>query len=182
MGGKRKNKAKRTNVGGRKRKPTARRSRKMIWLVLAAGAAVALFALNALFQDEGAAVASPIEFTDVKAHTEEFMGYYETIQLTPEQELVKRKALSGIRAPCCSDNSAYTCCCPCNMAKTWWGLSHHLIADEGYGAEKVEAAVEGWIDFINPKGFSGNACYTGGCVRPFHRNGCGGMDDARVVF
>ena len=95
---------------------------------------------------------------------------------------VKRRALSRIKAPCCSDNSAYTCCCPCNMAKTWWGLAHHLIADEGLGAQEVGAAVESWIDFIGPQGFSGNACYTGGCPRPFHRNGCGGMDHNRVVF
>ena len=90
-----------------------------------------------------------------------------------EYELTEdvRQALSRIPAPCCSDNSAYTCCCPCNMAKTWWGLSHHLIANEGYDADEVQAAVEEWIEFINPKGFSGNACYTGGCPRPFHRNG-----------
>lgn len=164
------------------RQRSERNRRKTSWLVAAGAVVVALFALGVVLQDEKAAVASPIEFTDVKSHTEDFIGYYKSIQLTPEQELVKRKALSAIRAPCCSDNTAYTCCCPCNMAKSWWGLSHHLIANEGYGAEKVQAAVEAWIDFIGPNGFSGNACYTGGCPRPFHRNGCGGMNEDHIVF
>ncbi len=163
------------------RAPKARRSR-VQWLILAAVALAAVAAMSSLLQDEKAAVASPIEFTDVRMHTEEFIGYYNSIELTPEQELVKRQALSRIPASCCSDNSAYTCCCPCNMAKSWWGLSHHLIANEGASADEVKAAVEGWIEFINPKGFSGKACYTGGCVRPFHRNGCGGMNEKQIVF
>ncbi|MFQ5527860.1 MAG: hypothetical protein ACE5GX_16580 [Thermoanaerobaculia bacterium] len=160
----------------------AMRWRSLPWLAMAAGAVFAVVAIGALLQDESAAVASPIEFSDVKQQTREFIGYYNSIKLTPEQELIKRQALSKVPAPCCSDNSAYTCCCPCNMAKTWWGLSHHLIVDEGYGADGVRAAVEGWIDFINPKGFSGDACYKGGCVRPFHRNGCGGMSEKQIVF
>ncbi len=93
-----------------------------------------------------------------------------------------RRALSQIPAPCCSNNTALTCCCPCNMAQTWWGLAKHLIADEGYGVEEVKAAVEEWFEFINPDGFSGDVCYTGGCDRPFADNGCGGMDPQRVVF
>ena len=150
-------------------------------IVVAAGA-IAVLAAGALLREEPVAGESPFGFTDVRKHTKEFIGYYNTIQLTPQQELVKQKALSRIPAPCCSDNTAYTCCCPCNMAKTWWGLSHHLIAEKGYGAKEVQATVEGWIDFIGPKGFSGNACYTGGCARPFHRNGCGGMNEKRIVF
>lgn len=178
-------KRKKGSGAGRGKKPTrapkARRSR-VQWLVVAAVAVAALVAMSSLLQDEKAAAASPIEFTDVREDTQEFIDYYNSIQLTPEQELVKRRALSRIPAPCCSDNSAYTCCCPCNMAKSWWGLSHHLIANEGYDAEKVQAAVEGWIDFIGPKGFSGKSCYTGGCTRPFHRNGCGGMNENEIVF
>ena len=49
-------------------------------------------------------------------------------------------------------------------------------------SENVQAAVEGWIAFINPDGFSGDVCYTGGCGRPFHQNGCGGMNANQVVF
>lgn len=158
------------------------RGGKTSWFAAAGIALLTIIVVGVLFQNGKAAVASPIEFTDVKTHTREFIDYYNTIELTPEQELVKREALSRIPAPCCSDNTAYTCCCPCTMAKTWWGLSHHLIADEGLSAEEVQAAVEGWIEFINPRGFSGDACYTGGCVRPFHRNGCGGMDEKQIVF
>mgnify|MGYP003343809689 CR=1 FL=1 len=158
------------------------RSRALAWLGGAAIAVISVLAVNALPWDDQAAVASPIEFTDVRKHTEDFVGYYNSIELTPEQELVKRQALSRIPAPCCSDKSAYTCCCPCNMAKSWWGLSHHLIANEGASADEVKAAVEGWIEIIGPKGFSGKACYTGGCVRPFHRNGCGGMNENQIVF
>lgn len=177
-----KGKAGEQNVGGAR----ARRSKawrgKVRWLAVAAVATVTVAGLHALSQDESGAAASAIEFTDVKKQTREFIGYNESIELTPEQELIKQKALSGIPAPCCSDNSALTCCCPCNMAKSWWGLSHHLIANEGYGAEEVQAAVEAWIEFINPDGFSGNACYTGGCNRPFDRNGCGGMSESKIVL
>ena len=55
----------------------------------------------------------------------------EPIELTPEQELIKKKALSKIPAPCCSDNSAYTCCCPCNMAPL---LRTHQ-GEDGHGVE-----------------------------------------------
>ena len=123
-----------------------------------------------------------IEFSEVRRQTLEFIAYDDSITLTPEQEAVKKEALSAIPAPCCSDNTAETCCCPCNMAKSIWGLTKHLIADEGYSAVQVRKAVEGWIEFINPAGFSGDVCYTGGCRRPFHRNGCGGMDKTNVVF
>jgi len=122
-----------------------------------------------------------LEFTDVRSQAREFIGYYQSIQLTPEQEAVKKEALSALPAPCCSDNSAYTCCCPCNMAKTVWGLSHHLIADKGYDATQVKKAVEDWFAFINPDGFSGDVCYTGRCNLPWAQGGCGGMGK-EIVF
>lgn len=127
-------------------------------------------------------VEPPLMFHDVRAQTKEFVAYNRSIKLTSEQELVRQEALSSVPAPCCADNSADTCCCPCNMAKSWWGLSNHLIADQGYEAKEVAAAVEGWIEFINPDGFSGDACYTGGCSRPFDSNGCGGMNESQIVF
>ena len=155
---------------------------KVGWLVGAALAAVTVIGLTAMLENETSAVASPIEFTDVETQTREFIGYNKSIRLTAEQERIKKQALTAIRAPCCSDNKAYTCCCPCNMAKSWWGLSHHLIVNEGLGADEVQAGVEAWIEFINPSGFSGNTCYTGGCGRPFARNGCGGMNESRIAF
>jgi hypothetical protein len=128
------------------------------------------------------AYGSVVTFTDVKSQTLEFHRYHRTIQLTPEQHDVMREALTDIPAPCCSDRSALTCCCECNMAKSWWGLSKHLIADRGLGAEQVRVAVNEWLEFINPEGFSGDVCYTGGCGRPFRENGCGGMNENHVSF
>ncbi len=123
-----------------------------------------------------------VELTDVRKHTKEFMGYFQTIKLTPEQEAVKRKALSNLPAVCCSNNSAYTCCCVCNLSRTVWGLSHYLIAERGFDAPAVRAAVVKWTSFVNPHGFSGNSCFTGGCGRSFANNGCGGMRPNQVVW
>jgi hypothetical protein len=120
-------------------------------------------------------------FTDVKAQTQEFLRYEQAIRLTPQQEAVKREALSALPAPCCSDNTLYTCCCPCNMAKTAWGLANYLIARQGYGVEQTRAKVSEWIRFINPAGYPGDTCYQGGCGKPFAKAGCGGMS-APVVF
>lgn len=123
-----------------------------------------------------------IEFTDVKEQTIQFMEYYEAIELTPEQERVKLAALSKLPAACCADNSAYTCCCVCNLSRTVWGLTAHLIAERDYDAEQVQAAVKKWIEFVNPGGFSGNSCYRGGCARSFANNGCGGMNPNHFIW
>ena len=124
-----------------------------------------------------------VVFSDVREQTLSFIEYHNNAALTPEQEAIKREALTELPAPCCSDNSAYTCCCPCNMAKAWWGLAEYLIVEKGYGAEQVRDKVAEWIEFINPDGFSGDVCYTsGGCMKPFRDNGCGGMNDRNVAF
>ena len=123
-----------------------------------------------------------IEFTDVKEQTLQFMKYYETIELTPEQERIKLTALSTLPAACCADNSAYTCCCVCNLSRTVWGLTAHLIAERNYDAKQVQAAVKQWIQFVNPEGYSGNACYRGGCARSFSNNGCGGMSPGHIIW
>jgi hypothetical protein len=129
------------------------------------------------------AATTGIEFTDAKKQTEEFIGYYKSIELTPEQEAIKKEALTAIPAPCCSNNTAYTCCCPCNMAKSYWGLAAYLITEQGADAAAVQGAVNEWIAFINPEGFSGDVCYSaGGCMRAFKQNGCGGMRETQVTF
>jgi hypothetical protein len=111
-----------------------------------------------------------------------YIRYHRTIALTPEQEHVKARALSAIPAPCCSNFSIATCCCPCNMAKAVWGLSHHLIAERGAGADEVRAAVEDWLTAANPSGFRGDACFVaGGCQRPMKHDGCGGMDERTIT-
>ncbi len=146
---------------------------------------IVAFALLALLLAAGLVAASDeatMEFTDVREQTLDSHRYSDEIDLTPEQQTVFEAALDELPAPCCSDRSALTCCCECNMARSWWGLSKHLIVDEGYDAEQVRAAVEEWFVFINPDGFSGDACYTGGCFRTFAHNGCGGMNREQVVF
>ena len=125
---------------------------------------------------------SAVEFGDVRKQSEEFARYNKSIVLTPEQEAVRRRALSALPAPCCNDKTAYTCCCSCNMAETWWGLSKHLIAQRGFGEEDTRAAVAKWFRTINRDGFSGDSCYTGRCNAPFSENGCGGMDHERVIY
>ena len=65
-------------------------------------------------------------------------------------------------APCCSNYSAYTCCCKCNLSRTVWGLSKFLIARQDKNAAQVGEAVSKWIDAMNPQGFSGSACFQRG--------------------
>lgn len=154
------------------------RRRGLTAVAAAAAVVVCALALSAVAADREA----PLRFTDAPAQTATFIGYARSIQLSAEQEAIKKEALSALPAPCCSDNTAYTCCCPCNMALSIWGLSNWLIAEQGYDAGAVRAKVEEWVAFINPRGFSGNVCYTGGCGRPFADNGCGGMRAGHVPW
>lgn len=126
-------------------------------------------------------LANGLEFTDVEAQMKEFIAYNESIKLSPQQESVKKAALERRKAVCCDDYTAYTCCCNCNLSKSLWGLSNYLIAVKGMNADQVAEAAGRWIDFTNPSGYTGNACYTGGCGRAPHANGCGGMDASDIV-
>jgi len=123
-----------------------------------------------------------VKFYDVHLQTREFIAYYNSIALTPEQEKIKSEALSAIPAPCCSDYSILTCCCPCNLAKSVWGLSNFLIAKLEFSAKQVKEAVSEWIHFTNKDGYAGNACYMGRCNLPFREDGCGGMDEGRIFY
>lgn len=148
-------------------------------VVLGAAVAATLLFFGTADGTETAPSGSGVEFTDAKAQSAEFIGYYHSIQLDDAQEAIKRAALEPLPAPCCSDNSAYTCCCPCNLSKTIWGLSALLITEHGADADAVRSKVEEWIAFVNPDGYTGNVCTTaGGCPRPFAENGCGGMHGA----
>ncbi len=124
---------------------------------------------------------APLALREVRARAEKYIDYWSAISLTPEQARVKAEALNAIPAPCCSDYTTLTCCCPCNLAKSIWGLSHYLIAKKGYTAAQVKGEVLQWLESINPAGFTGNACNKGGCGRPFSKNGCGGMDATQVI-
>lgn len=123
-----------------------------------------------------------IVFQDAEKQARQFMEWERTIRLTSEQEQIKKAGLTSIPAPCCSDNSAYTCCCPCNMSRTIWGLANHMIAKQNADAAAVRAKTEEWIAFINPDGYDGKACYTGRCPRPFREDGCGGMNASQLHF
>jgi hypothetical protein len=155
-------------------------------LIAVAGAVAAVFALmwtgHALFADPtpAASAARPATANE-RARTEQLLAYNDSIRLTAEQEAVRREALEALPAPCCARFTAATCCCECNMARATWGLAKHLIADEGYDAERVRKEVAAWHAEINPGGFTGEACFNGGCGRAFADDGCGGMDRRKLV-
>ena len=73
-------------------------------------------------------------------NTAQFVSYDRAYTLTPGQEAIKKEALTALAAPCCDDFSAYTCCCPCNLALSVWGLSNYLVAEKGLAAESVREA------------------------------------------
>ena len=155
-----------------------------LWFLLGAAALGVL--LLSPWQGTVAAPEQPVagigEFTGDRQETERFLAYDRSITLTPDQEAIKQEALEALPAPCCKQFTAATCCCQCNMAKATWGLAKHLIADQGYGATEVRDRVAAWHRAINPDGFSGDACFTGGCQRSFAKNGCGGMSEGHLVF
>ena len=125
---------------------------------------------------------APIRFFDAASQSAEFVGYSRSITLTPEQKQVRDKALSAMPAACCDKFSQATCCCPCNLAKTVWGLSNYLVARHNASAAQVETAVKGWLKFVNPRGFTGNICDSpGGCGNSFSSDGCGGMDERNLL-
>jgi hypothetical protein len=124
---------------------------------------------------------NPVVFRDARVQAQEFILENERITLTPEEQKVMTQALTSIHAPCCAQYSVATCCCPCNLAKTVWGLSKVLIQKRRASESQVRTAVIEWLAFINPGGSAGNACFTGGCARPFHKDGCGGMNAKTLI-
>ena len=156
----------------------------MTWMDRKMVAALVGALLLAPFAHAGA-MAEPAKrpsFEDVKARTMEFIAWSSSIRLTPEQEKTKRQALSGIPAPCCKEYSIATCCCPCNLAKSVWGLANYAIARLGYDADQTRALTLEWLEATNPAGYTGDSCYRGGCPKRFSANGCGGMKEDAVVF
>jgi hypothetical protein len=152
----------------------------LIFAALVLSAAMLFEPLRAMAASSSSAQQGEM-FHDLKPQTETFISYFHGIVLTPEELEIRNEALSSIPAPCCDNFSAATCCCVCNLARSIWGLSNHLIQEEGYSAEKVRGAVIEWLAFTNPNGYSGNACFNGGCGRPFYRDGCGGMEDGKLA-
>ena len=131
-------------------------------------------------------------------NTPMFIEYHHTASLTSQQEAIIRDALLPLKAPCCDDNSMATCCCPCNLAKSVWGLSSSLIVEKDYDAAQVREAALQWLRFIfsdyyviqelrnrdvdpGTYGLSyEDSCYAGLCELPFVEGGCGGMERLRL--
>ena len=127
------------------------------------------------------ALGGTIVFRDRLAQSRELIGYYHDITLTSRQEAVKKEVLGAMPAACCSGSTAYTCCCPCNLSKTIWGLSNFAIARHGADAKQLREAVDAWMAFVNPDGFRGNACYQGGCDSSISGGGCGAMKEEKLT-
>ncbi|MEZ5332150.1 MAG: hypothetical protein R2991_08870 [Thermoanaerobaculia bacterium] len=123
----------------------------------------------------------PFAFTGARSETERLMGYYETIELTPEQEAVRVAALEPMPAACCKEFSAATCCCECNLSRATWGLAKFAIATLGYDVEQVRDAVTRYHASVAPAGSEGHSCSTGRCGLSFSAGGCGGMSPAHLA-
>lgn len=138
--------------------------------------------LAASFALDRVASSRSMKFFDAPSQAAEFIGYSRSITLTPAQQKVREKALRAMAAPCCKEFPLATCCCPCNLARSSWGLANFLIARRGATPEQVRKNVAGWLAFVNPAGFSGDVCASsGGCARRFSHNGCGGMDERNLL-
>ncbi|MGE5275962.1 MAG: P-II family nitrogen regulator [Acidobacteriota bacterium] len=152
-----------------------------------AAACAATFFLAAAATGAGPAAAGKtsrdagLSLKEVRARAEKYIDDESAIRLTAAQAQVRAEALEPIPAPCCREYSMRTCCCPCNLARSVWGLSNFLIAKKGYTAAQVKGEVLRWLAAINPAGFTGKACFDGGCKRPFSKNGCGGMEASEVI-
>ena len=122
------------------------------------------------------------EFVGGLDEVQTFMKFYDDIELTPEQEAIRVAALDPMPAPCCHAFSAATCCCKCNLSRSLWGLSKHLITERGADAETVRAAAESWVAKIGPEEWPGNTCQSGRCGQTFEEGGCGGMNPQHLVY
>lgn len=138
--------------------------------------------------------AQKYEFNGTREEIQGFMNLYRDINLTSQQEEVLVSTLDQrdgngkpvVSAPCCADETAYTCCCECNMKRASHGLAKKMIVD---GAEpaQVREAVKSWFYVVNPSGFAGwkkvedSACYVDGCGKPMKDDGCGGMEANHLV-
>jgi len=135
-------------------------------------------------------------------NTQQFIDWYNAIDLTSAQQALREGALKPLAAPCCDEYPMSTCCCECNLSRSVWGLSAYLITEKGYTADQLQEAILQWLHFIRPDYYVASAleeegessrvfglstqssCFTGRCDLPFyskteylHLGGCGGMED-----
>jgi hypothetical protein len=133
---------------------------------------------------------------------QQFIDWYNSIELSAEEEWIRDAVLDPLVAPCCDDYPMSSCCCECNLARSVWGLSAYLITEKHYEVDQVQEAAAQWLHFIRPDyyvakaleeegidpqefGFiTASSCYSGRCefsfygTTPFgHIGGCGGMEE-----
>jgi len=150
--------------------------------------------------EEGTATAYGMSLSS--DNTQQFIDWYDSIDLSTERLAIRDMALSSQVAPCCDEYPMSTCCCECNLARSVWGLSAYLITEKDYGVSQVEEAALQWLHFIRPDYYVASAleqkgmdpelwgfttestCFSGNCNRPFytetssgHLGGCGGMEE-----
>ncbi len=131
-------------------------------------------------------------------NTQLFIDYHKKIDLTPEQNKVRRLALTKFKAPCCDEFTADTCCCSCNLFKSVWGLTKFLIAKKNFSATQTAESVLEWLQYVRSdyyivqelikRGISPgkhnlkkeDSCFVGKCELPFVEGGCGGMRSLRM--
>jgi len=153
-----------------------------------------------IIPEEGTATAYGISLS--LDNTQQFIDWYNSVQLSAEQLAIRDMALSSEVAPCCDEYPMSTCCCECNLAQSVWGLSAYLITEKDYRVSQVQEAALQWLHFIRPDyyvasaleqkgmdpglwGFTAEStCFSGNCDRPFHTEtsdghlgGCGGMEE-----
>lgn len=136
-------------------------------------------------------------------NTQQFIDWYNVIDLTSAQRALRDGALRPLVAPCCDEYPMTTCCCECNLSRSVWGLSAYLIRDKGYNTvNQLQEAILQWLHFIRPDYYvasslekevkiprafglsTQSSCFTDRCDLPFyskpeylHLGGCGGMED-----
>lgn len=153
-----------------------------------------------IIPEEGTATSYGISLS--LENTQQFIDWYDSIELSAEEQAIRDIALGSLVAPCCDEYPMSTCCCECNLARSVWGLSAYLIADKDYGVNQVEEATSQWLHFIRPDYYVGreleeegidptpwgftteSSCFADNCNRPFytetpssHLGGCGGMEE-----
>jgi hypothetical protein len=134
-------------------------------------------------------------------NTQKFIDLYGSIELTADEQAIRDEALTPLVAPCCDDFSMKTCCCECNLARSVWGLTGYLVAND-YGTGQVREAASQWLHFVRPDYYVAaelqqegiepdrfgvsldSSCFNDRCDTPFytkdsskHLGGCGGMKD-----
>jgi hypothetical protein len=153
-----------------------------------------------IIPEEGTATSYGISLS--LENTQQFIDWYNSIELSTEEQAIRDMALSSQVAPCCDEYPMSTCCCECNLSRSVWGLSAYLITEKDYGVNQVQEAASQWLHFIRPDYYVGSelaeegidpglwgfttesSCFAGNCDRPFytetsssHLGGCGGMEE-----